>query len=143
MRLWSLHPRYLDTKGLVAVWREGLLALHVLSGKTTAYQHHPQLIRFTTHEQPLLALNMYLHEIVDEADIRGYHFKREKLGIKKNVSLIQITLGQVIYETAHLRKKLQVRDEKRFSQQQDQPYFDVHPLFLVVNGPLAEWERPF
>lgn len=26
MRLWSLHPRYLDSKGLVALWCEALLA---------------------------------------------------------------------------------------------------------------------
>jgi len=31
MRLWSLHPRYLDAKGLVALWREGLLAQKVLA----------------------------------------------------------------------------------------------------------------
>jgi hypothetical protein len=26
MRLWTLHPQYLDAKGLVALWREALLA---------------------------------------------------------------------------------------------------------------------
>lgn len=30
MRIWSIHPKYLDTKGLVALWRETLLAKHVL-----------------------------------------------------------------------------------------------------------------
>lgn len=30
MRLWSLHPSYLDRAGLLAVWREGLLAQSVL-----------------------------------------------------------------------------------------------------------------
>lgn len=35
MRLWSIHPRYLDTKGLVALWRETLLlAQAVLFGNT-------------------------------------------------------------------------------------------------------------
>lgn len=46
MRIWSLHPKYLDTKGLVALWRETLLAQHVLSGKTKRYKNHPQLARF-------------------------------------------------------------------------------------------------
>ena len=46
MRIWSLHPRYLDAKGLVAVWRETLLAKHVLEGKTKGYKNHPQLNRF-------------------------------------------------------------------------------------------------
>ena len=31
MRLWSLHPSLLDQKGLVALWREALLAQHVRS----------------------------------------------------------------------------------------------------------------
>ncbi|WP_368086417.1 pyrimidine dimer DNA glycosylase/endonuclease V [Nitrosomonas sp. Nm34] len=26
MRLWSIHPKYLDAKGLLALWREGLQA---------------------------------------------------------------------------------------------------------------------
>ena len=26
MRLWTLHPKYLDGVGLVALWREALLA---------------------------------------------------------------------------------------------------------------------
>ena len=30
MRLWSIHPKYLDRQGLLAVWREGLLAQKVL-----------------------------------------------------------------------------------------------------------------
>jgi len=46
MRIWSLHPKYLDTKGLVALWRDALLARHVLQGKTTGYKNHPQLNRF-------------------------------------------------------------------------------------------------
>jgi len=46
MRIWSLHPKYLDAKGLVALWRDALLARHVLQGKTTGYKNHPQLNRF-------------------------------------------------------------------------------------------------
>jgi hypothetical protein len=30
-RIWSLHPKYLDARGLVALWREGLLAQAVLT----------------------------------------------------------------------------------------------------------------
>ena len=38
MRLWSLHPCYLDPAGLVAVWREGLLARAVLRGALAAVE---------------------------------------------------------------------------------------------------------
>jgi Pyrimidine dimer DNA glycosylase len=46
MRIWSLHPRYLDRQGLTAGWREGLLAQKVLTGTTKGYRNHPQLRRF-------------------------------------------------------------------------------------------------
>jgi hypothetical protein len=36
LRLWSIHPKYLDATGLVALWREALLAQKVLKGKTKA-----------------------------------------------------------------------------------------------------------
>ena len=48
MRLWSVHPKYLDARGLVALWREALLAQAVLRGRTNGYVHHPQLQRFRT-----------------------------------------------------------------------------------------------
>ena len=60
MRLWTLHPRYLDAAGLVALWREGLLARAVLRGKTRGYRHHPQLERFRCHASPRSAINRYL-----------------------------------------------------------------------------------
>jgi hypothetical protein len=43
MRLWSLHPCHLDAKGLVALWREGLLAQKVQACETNGYRNHPQL----------------------------------------------------------------------------------------------------
>jgi Pyrimidine dimer DNA glycosylase len=46
MRIWSLHPQYLDRQGLTAAWREGLLAQKVLTGTTKGYRNHPQLRRF-------------------------------------------------------------------------------------------------
>jgi hypothetical protein len=46
MRIWSLHPKYLDAKGLVALWRESLLAKQALESKTKGYKNHPQLNRF-------------------------------------------------------------------------------------------------
>jgi len=62
MRLWSLHPSYLDPQGLVAVWREGLLAQAVLRGQTTGYTRHPQLARFRG-AGALGAMAAYLREM--------------------------------------------------------------------------------
>jgi hypothetical protein len=60
MRLWTLHPRYLDAQGLVALWREALLARAVLRGETRGYRHHPQLLRFQAHAQPRTAISVFL-----------------------------------------------------------------------------------
>lgn len=73
MRLWSLHPSYLDSSGLVALWREGLLARKVLSGQTKGYIHHPQLQRFRETPHPLQTLDAYLKAVHDESLRRGYH----------------------------------------------------------------------
>ena len=93
MRLWSLHPKYLDARGLVALWREGLLAQAVLRGKTRGYKHHPQLKRFRIHRRPIAAIRRYLHDVCDEADRRGYNFNRSKLGRKTIASKSRVTEG--------------------------------------------------
>ena len=67
MRLWSLHPKYLDTKGLVALWREGLLARKVLQGQTRGYKYHPQLERFKNHNKPVNAIDTYLLHVYNES----------------------------------------------------------------------------
>jgi len=141
MRLWSIHPTYLDTKGLVAVWREGLLALHVLSGKTKGYTKHPQLQRFQQHATPVEAITDYLHGIVDEAEKRNFQFDRQKLQPFTGVSKIPVTRGQVEYETNHLKEKLRLRDPQRFLALESQELFLVHPLFELVEGPIASWEK--
>jgi len=110
MRLWTLHPRYLDAQGLVALWREGLLARAVLRGETRGYRSHPQLARFRAHRAPRAAINTYLEMVAAEADARGYSFNRRKLGSRRRRGLkLRATRGQLEYEWQHLLKKLRRR----------------------------------
>ena len=83
MRLWTIHPEYLDTRGLVALWRESLLAQKVLANKTKGYRHHPQLERFKKHPEPLAAMGFYLYRILAESRRRGYHFDIDKILVEK------------------------------------------------------------
>lgn len=136
MRLWSLHPKNLDRQGLLALWREGLLAKKVLKGGTKGYANHPQLQRFRSHADSGAAINHFLHVVADEAQRRGYHFDRSKLQAVDGVELISVTSGQVEYEFEHLRKKLSARDPARV----DTLTNDVHPLFRVIDGPVERWE---
>ncbi|MCA9391979.1 DNA lyase [candidate division WWE3 bacterium] len=141
MRLWSIHPQYLDTKGLVAVWREGLLAKAVLEGKTKGYTNHPQLIRFQQNDSPLLAINQYLHAIVDEADARGYNFDRTKLRNTVDVNELTVTVGQLNYELEHLRKKLTLRAPHELERIVKVETITPHPLFRIIEGDVEEWEK--
>ena len=140
MRLWTLHPRYLDRQGLLALWREGLLARAVLHGQTRGYRHHPQLERFRAQPAPELAIDAYLAAVQEEATARGYRFDRSKLGPQAAVPAIAAAQGQLDLEWQHLLGKLAVRDRLLFERwRHAQPA--CHPLFLLQPGPVAPWER--
>jgi hypothetical protein len=140
MRLWSLHPRYLDSQGLVALWREALLAKAVLQGKTRGYRHHPQLARFKAHAAPKSAINAYLAAVYAEAQARGYHFDASKIGPVRPVSAMAVTCGQVAYEWGHLQRKLAARSPDVLRRWRGLPAPRCHPLFRRRPGPLESWE---
>ncbi|OIR12825.1 hypothetical protein GALL_58920 [mine drainage metagenome] len=140
MRIWSLHPKYLDAKGLVALWRETLLAQHVLEAKTKGYKNHPQLNRFKALKNPIGAINYYLSEVYFEAEKRGYKFSREKINWNFSPSTINVTKGQIDYETKHLLHKLKLRDPLKFLECSKIKKFEPHPIFKIIKGNIEEWE---
>jgi hypothetical protein len=140
MRIWSLHPQHLDAKGLVALWRETLLAQKVLRGETKGYRHHPQLQRFRAHPDPLAAIADYLREVQREAGRRAYKFDASKIGPQTTRKKIDVTQGQVEYELAHLRNKLAVRDKEALARLQLFGQPALHPLFKAVAGDVEAWE---
>jgi hypothetical protein len=141
MRLWTLHPRYLDAAGLVAVWREALLARAVLRGRTRGYRHHPQLRRFRESPAPIATLNRYLMEIYLEAERRGYHFDRSKIPARRRSLALRETSGQMAYEWQHLLRKLRRRAPRRYRDLRRVRRPAAHPIFRIVPGPLRDWER--
>ena len=140
MRLWTLHPCYLDSRGLVALWREALLAQAVLGGHTRGYTHHPQLCRFRDAPLPMAAIATYLHAVHSEANVRGYRFNATKIVSERNAVHIVASRGQLDYEWKHLVEKLRARDPSWLKQFVTLPEPKLHPLFLLVSGPIAEWE---
>lgn len=140
MRLWSLHPQYLDTKGLVAQWREALLAQHVLLGLTKGYLNHPQLNRFKAHPHPVAAIGYFLSVVESEAKNRNYNFNALKIQSPEPTSLMTVTQGQVDYEWAHLLKKLQIRDPHRYEALHHRTTPQIHPIFTVIDGEIEPWE---
>ena len=142
MRIWSLHPKYLDTKGLVALWREALLAKHVLEGKTIGYRNHPQLERFKAVENPVEAINQYLAEVYAEASNRNFNFDKQKISWGFTPIKMNVTVGQLDYEVSHLLGKLRTRDAEKFEALTANAAFEPHPLFRLVDGGIEKWEIP-
>lgn len=140
MRLWTLHPKYLDAPGLVAAWREALLARHVLLGRTRGYRHHPQLERFRAAERPVAAINSFLSAIHAESIVRGYAFDARKIGRARMARKLNETRGQVEYEWEHLLAKLRRRDPRRHRVLENLERPATHPLFRLVAGPVRTWE---
>lgn len=141
MRLWTLHPKYLDAQGLVALWRETLLAKAVLRGETRGYRQHPQLARFLVQAAPVSAVNNYLAAIHEEATARGYRFDRSKIGPCRAVASIAVNDGQIAHEWQHLMAKLQARSPEVFARWREVGAPDLHPLFAPRRGPVEDWER--
>jgi hypothetical protein len=140
MRLWSLHPAYLDARGLVALWREALLAQAVLRGRTRGYRKHPQLRRFVDAPAPLAAMARYLRAVQAEAVRRGYRFDARKIGRARQVEPLPVTREQLQYELQHLRCKLKLRAPAWLAQWPATTPPRPHPVFAVVRGDIAAWE---
>lgn len=141
MRLWSINPSYLDAAGLVALWREGLLAQKVLLGQTRGYRAHPQLARFRAHPDPVLAIGSYLHAVVAEASRRGYRFDASKVAQPGSCEQLAVPRGQAVYEWEHLLRKLRARSPAVYDLHKELVEPHLHPLFRIVPGGIAEWER--
>lgn len=141
MRLWSIHPQYLDSRGLVALWREALLAQKVLTGKTKGYKKHPQLERFRVTPDPIQSISTYLHFVYRESKRRGYVFDVTKIEDSCMTAVVSVTTAQLIYELDHLRKKLKKRDMEQYSHIASVRHAEAHPMFEVVEGEVEEWER--
>ena len=141
MRLWTVHPRYLDAKGLVAAWREALLAQKVLAGATKGYRYHPQLTRFRTQADPLASIATFLAGIADEARSRGYHFDTTKISPRRSTGQIPETNGQLRYEWGHLKAKLRARAPQLGRQFRSVTIPEAHPVFRIVPGEVRDWEK--
>ena len=143
MRLWTISFKYLDAKGLVALWREALLAKNVLAGLTRGYKNHPQLDRFYAHENAQSAINAYLAGVYKEACPRGYKFDAAKVGDfdERNLAKISVSRGQIEYEFAFLQEKLKSRDIKTYEQNLSVKNVEIASIFKEVEGGIEPWEK--
>ena len=144
MRIWSIHPKYLDWMGLGAQWREGLLAQKVVLGETKGWRNHPQLNRFKEHREPLKAAGYYLTEIHAESIRRGYNYNYSKILYPvESVEKIALNRGQLQYEFEILQERLSKRVPSKFVENKDTVVVEPHPLFTVRDGLPELWEKSY
>lgn len=141
MRLWSIHPKYLDRQGLGALWREGLLAQAVLRNRTVGYRAHPQLQRFRDSGRPLGLISAYLYAVWREARRRGYHYDLHRIAGRPGPGRIPAPRGQLQWEWVHLRRKLRARSPEVLARWVQVVVPQAHPVFQPVPGGMADWER--
>lgn len=141
MRLWSIHPQYLDVKGLGGLWREALLAQKVLQGQTKGYKHHPQLDRFKATPNPIGAIADYLRAVLAEAEARGYNYDGSKIAADTYDGELIVAEGQINHERRHLLAKLWDRDRDRHGILRKCEKIALHPMFTLTAGGIADWER--
>ncbi|UCC92053.1 MAG: hypothetical protein JSV39_02215 [Candidatus Aenigmatarchaeota archaeon] len=134
MRLWSVHPVYLDCKGLLALWREGLLARKVLSGRTKGYRNHPQLKRFKEQKDTVVFIDTYLFHVWKESKTRCYDFDRGKIGRKITRGKIGVTGREIADEFELLKAKVKKRDPSIYKELIKIKRPEAHPLFSVKEG---------
>ena len=142
MRLWTVHPRHLDGVGLVALWREALLAQAVLLGRTRGYTRHPQLHRFRASADPVACIASYLRVVAGEATSRGYDFDATRIVASGSPDRpIDETSGQLFYEWEHLGRKLRQRSPAWYDERVASAQPTPHPLFRIIDGDVRDWER--
>jgi hypothetical protein len=146
MRLWSINPMYLDSIGLVALWRESLLAKKVLQGKTIGYKQHPQLERFKNQKKDnsIKLIENYLFYIYLESKKRGFNFDKTKCRNHNLKKRINVNSGQLEFEVKHLQKKLVKRNKKKFVENKklltDENIL-ANNLFKIIPGEIESWEK--
>ena len=143
IRIWSINLRWLDNIGLVALWRESLLARTVLEGKTKGYVNHPQLIRFRSCSNPPKAINTYLLHVFSEASARGFSFDKTKINNAEVDEKIRLPInqGQLDYELMLLKYKLAHRSPEAYEKIKDLEEGEPNALFTSRSGPAESWER--
>lgn len=131
MRLWSIHPSYLDQKGLCGQWREAVMAKNALEDESHNYHNHPQMARFTTPAQ----IHIYLKHLYFESQKRGYQFNESLFNEKANITdrwIIQVSREQIKYEFGHLADKLEDRSSaKHHNKLMESVIPKLHPLFVM------------
>ena len=141
MKLWTFHPRYLDTCGLTGLWREAIMAQNILiklmQGKLVGYTNHPELNKIRNIGESIFwegAIRVYLDEIYKESVLRKHSFNQYKIRASRGFLLnVEIWLSeeQLRQEEETIKERMAVRSPGRYQEVKDLQ-FEPHPLFILA-----------
>ena len=134
MNLWSFHPKYLDEKGLRAVWQDALFAQNVLSGRIKDHRkYYPQLMKFNNYFEPLAAIGAYLGFIYDDGVERGIIFQEHKIMHRsKRENIFQVDRERLEDEFEQYKRKMQTVSMLQTAKLRQVSKVEPHPIFEVV-----------
>ena len=142
MRIWSIHPKYLDSKELLNLWKETLEVKNKLLSKTNGFDHSKQLERFLDLKKPIEAINNYMSSVYKEAVKRNCEVDDEFMDWDFDDSLqIPVTSGQINLEIKELRSRLREKDEEKLHSLNGNTFLELHPIFYSIPGTIEEWEN--
>lgn len=141
MRIWSIHPSYLDSAGINGCWRESLLAQKILNGHNFSYKNHSQMKRFYSDRESLLAIGTYLYYIYLESVKRNYNYDFNKILYFNNNYKMQVTENQLLYEFNLLQWKLKKRNYKKYLENKNIKEIFPNNIFDVKEGQIESWEK--
>lgn len=132
MRLWSIHPKYLDKHALIALWREGLLAQKALSGKGLVDEANVQLVRFKKSANPVRAIGSYLSFVASEGAKQGCKLNHERI-LQPNFEAKFMTtdVAQMELEVEQLKARMKTRNKDKFKLLTDVHKFEANPVFTL------------
>jgi hypothetical protein len=142
MRIWSIHPKYLDSKELLNLWNETIQAKNEFLTKFSGHFSNKQLERFLDLKNPLEAINSYMSSIYREAVKRDFSVDDSFMDWDFDDSIqIPVTAGQISHEISKLKSRLRERDEKKLQKLNGRTFLELHPIFYSVPGTIEEWEN--
>jgi len=87
------------------------------------------------------AIADYLAGVWAESERRGFNFDHRKIGSRRGAGRLTVTRGQLDYESELLCRKLKKRLREKCPELSSLGQVRPHPLFIVVDGEVEEWER--
>lgn len=147
MRLWSIHPKYLDNRSLMVFWNDAILAKSSILGKIDFHSPHFQRFKYIDNKEHVL--NVYMKEIFLEGSKRNLNFDKNQIEDifllpLLTSDLIDLTYGQLKFEFELLVDKFKSTNNNEALEFLMNSYIKDDQIeslvFHLTDGPMESWD---